>query len=64
MSSDGNHTQVHMTLMAHNICACAGFFLMLAFQPVLCHIIVGEAHYMPCFMEELSLEQSQYLTVV
>ena len=62
MSYDGNQTQTHTTLTARNICTCA-VFLILAFQPILFHVIVGEGHYMPCSMEEFIQEQS-HLTVV
>ena len=31
MSSDDNHRQVHMMLMAHNICAC-GIFATFSFN--------------------------------
>ena len=44
MSSDGNHTQAHMTLTARNICTCVVFFffffyLILAFQNIICRVL-------------------------
>ena len=52
MSSDGNHTQAHMTLKARNICTCAVFFIIFGLPTYFVSYYCWEGHYMPCSMEE------------